>query len=161
MTLLEVKSLKHCSQVVQREDKEKYLWIQQLFQSLRNLTGGGEIKHKKEKKTSYQNQTTQISLCEMLWAAAVSFQIRAKREGIQRLPTRFKSVPYLRWSSSRLSLWSSWKTRNSWKRKESEKRAQQFHPHPRLSICNRYGRTLVHPLCEEKSWTHSGVQQSL
>lgn len=27
--------------------------------------------------------------------------------GIKRVPTRLKSVPYLRWSSSRLSLWSS------------------------------------------------------
>lgn len=31
-----------------------------------------------------------------------------------KVPTRLKSVPYLRWSSSRLSLWSSWKTSNRW-----------------------------------------------
>lgn len=37
---------------------------------------------------------------------------RENKEGKQSLLTRLKSVPYLRWSSSRLSLWSSWKTRN-------------------------------------------------
>lgn len=95
----------------------------------------------------------------MLSAAAVSFQIRAKREGIQHLPTRLKSVPYLRWSSSRLSLWSSWKTRNSWKRKELSNST----PHPRFPICNSWwdSRTLAHPLCEGKSQTHSGIQHSL
>lgn len=51
MTLLETKSLKYCSQAVQWEDDKKYLWARQFSRSLGSLTGGGEIKQKRGKKT--------------------------------------------------------------------------------------------------------------